>query len=395
MQIERVVYSEFHSFTWLLAGLPVSVVSKPGLPSWDSATTAENLAAGQIRLQAGSRLGIFGSRTGALAAWFARQGVQTTCLEQSWLALTCARLTLEANQCSSTTVLPAVNLPSTVSFDSAIICLPKGRQLARRWLVEAYRVLPDGGALYLAGARAAGFDSVLADGRDLFANGVVTAYKHGERLARLEKQPASSALPSWAARPGIAPGSWIEIDCPAVAPQMLASLPGVFSSTELDEGSALLLQSLPGLLRETSTGASLLDLGCGWGALGLAAAVQRPDLHVSLLDADLLAVASVQENIQRLQLSNASVSGADLLEGAAPPAFDLILSNPPFHAGKETNYTITQALIEQAFESLASGGRLALVANRFLRYEKILVEHFRWIETLAENNKFHVLAARK
>ncbi len=52
--------------------------------------------------------------------------------------------------------------------------------------------------------------------------------------------------------------------------------------------------------------------------------------------------------------------------------YELILSNPPFHTGRDVDYQVARAFIEQSYSALQTGGQLYLVANRFIRYEKIM-----------------------
>ena len=67
---------------------------------------------------------------------------------------------------------------------------------------------------------------------------------------------------------------------------------------------------------------------------------------------------------------------SDLLEAVTDRRYDLVAVRPPFHSGKQTNYQIVQALIQQSLERLNPGGKLVLVANLFLRYENLIQAQF-------------------
>ena len=73
--------------------------------------------------------------------------------------------------------------------------------------------------------------------------------------------------------------------------------------------------------------------------------------------------------------------------------FDLILSNPPFHEGRETSLDAAQTLIRGAVKHLNTGGELRIVANAFLPYPQVLDETFGSHEVLAQNGRFKVYRA--
>jgi 16S rRNA (guanine1207-N2)-methyltransferase len=113
------------------------------------------------------------------------------------------------------------------------------------------------------------------------------------------------------------------------------------------------------------------------------------------VDVNLLAVAAAHENIRRLGLSNAQALPSDVLNAVVGRTYTLILTNPPFHAGKGVDYQIASAFIRQSWAALEPGGRLLLVANRFIRYEKLMDGLFRQIEVAAQDNRYRVLMAIK
>mgnify|MGYP001132421053 CR=1 FL=1 len=111
-------------------------------------------------------------------------------------------------------------------------------------------------------------------------------------------------------------------------------------------------------------------------------------------DSLTMAVAAARENIARLALPGAAAEASDALEAAAGRAYDLVVSNPPFHAGKAVDTAMAEAFFAQARALLAPGGRLLLVANRFLPYERHLRAHFRRVEAVAQSSSYKILAAR-
>jgi 16S rRNA (guanine1207-N2)-methyltransferase len=129
---------------------------------------------------------------------------------------------------------------------------------------------------------------------------------------------------------------------------------GVFAAHGLDPGTGLLIEHL-GVV----DGARVLDLGCGWGAVGVAAAKSAPRGTVVLTDVNRRAARLASENIERNGITNAEVRVGRLFEPVEGERFDLIATNPPFRAGRET----VVELLDSAPGYLAPGGRLLLVGK--------------------------------
>lgn len=167
----------------------------------------------------------------------------------------------------------------------------------------------------------------------------------------------------------------------------VVSYPGVFSHGRLDDGSALLLESLAAL----PLSGSVLDIGCGAGILS--AVLARAGLQVMAVDVSATAVAATTATLQANQL-NGEVQCSDLYS-AVTGRFDLIVSNPPFHDGLQRTTAISERLIREAPRYLGDNGRLLLVANQGLPYGDWLKQAFRQVEVLAENRRFRVWQARR
>jgi 16S rRNA (guanine1207-N2)-methyltransferase len=383
-------YTDSFTFEATLRGQPLQVVSKPGLEGGHEVGGPAALAAELIAPASSERTLLLGCGHGALAVALARQldAGRLTVSDPSLIALRMAARTLAANRLAGVTVSQALSLlpEGAGSFDRVVILAPQSRALARRWLVEAQKLLRPGGALNIAGANGGGIQSLIADAAALFGAATTLGYGRGSRVGEALRQASPPPPPPWTLAPGIAPGSWLDVaaDLPG-GPVTLASLPGVFSADRLDAGTALLLQH-SGL----GHGLRVLDAGCGYGPIGVAAA-RLGAAQVDMLDVNLLAVAAAQENIHRLGLANAAALPSDALEAAAGRRYDLVISNPPFHAGKAVDAAMADAFISQARGLLAAGGRLALVANRFLPYERRLAPLFPRVEVAAESRSYRVL----
>ncbi len=385
-------YYDIHRFIVKLRDEPVEVISKPGLPAWDHISPPTTLLAETPQLKSTDRVLLYGCYHGALAVILARMLSNSNLwlTDTNSIALQMTKLTLEANHVSNANLLGAIEIqPEHYGyFDAVFMQIPKGRKTTRRWLLRAYQALSPGGNLFIAGANNEGIQSVIKDADSLFGNVNILTYKKGNRLAQSIKTSAPMPLIEWVQEPGIAIGTWyeFEIDSPGYSVH-IHSLPGIFSYDKLDEGTALLLRVLV-----IPPGAQVLDVGCGYGILGMYAASHGSE-WVDLVDNNLLAIASAKENIRLNKIANAKVFPSDLLNSIGKNKYTLILSNPPFHTGQAVDYQVAQTMILNSRQALAPGGQLILVANKFIRYDRLMQQIYGNIICLKETGKYHVLAS--
>ncbi len=162
---------------------------------------------------------------------------------------------------------------------------------------------------------------------------------------------------------------------------------GVFSKGEVDTGTRLLLEALP----EEMHG-EILDLGCGWGVIGIAAARRWPDCRVTMADVNTRALELSRENAKRNDAAVSCVE-SDGMEALAGRTFDAVITNPPIRAGKQVIYR----MFADAAGSLAPGGALYLVIRKQQGAEscvKYLGTLFGEVEKLEKSGGFWVLRAR-
>jgi len=370
------------------------VVSKPGLVDWDEIPISAQIMAQYAELPSPGNALLFGCHNGALGVFLTRRYPHCALwvTDHDSIALEMTRRTLAINQVESVSLFSDIEPGEafTQFFDVALIQLPKGRKLTRRWLLQACRALKTGGILYIAGANQSGIQSAINDARELLSNGQILGYKKGHRIARLMRESTGKPLPTWVEEPGVAPGTWQEFSIGLSGHTFkIHSLPGVFSYDHLDVGTQVLLEQI-----QIDSGARVLDVGCGYGIIGMLAAIQGAG-WVDLIDSDLYAVASAKESIQVNKIDQATVFTGDLLAPVGAYRYDLILSNPPFHAGLAVDYQIAEALIWQSYRALNPGGQLTIVANRFIPYDRLIEEVFGNVTKLSETRRFHVLSGLK
>ena len=134
----------------------------------------------------------------------------------------------------------------------------------------------------------------------------------------------------------------------------------LFSTFDIDHGTDILIRSIV-----THNPKTILDLGCGYGPLGIILANSNPQAQVTMLDRDLLAVRYTNINIVKNNISNARALGSVGVEVVSNQTFDLIVSNIPAKIGDEA---IAEDFIQNPIKHLNSGGELwVVVVNKLNR----------------------------
>ncbi|MGW4892378.1 methyltransferase [Kitasatospora sp. NPDC004240] len=184
-------------------------------------------------------------------------------------------------------------------------------------------------------------------------------------------------------------------DIGAASGRTVTNHAGTFCAEKLDIGTRFLLGHLPA----TAPGARIVDLGCGNGVVGTAAALANPSAELVFVDESHQAVASAEATF-RANLgpgAPAEFLAADALAGdtLAPGSVDVVLNNPPFHSHQATTDATAWRMFTTSRRALRPGGELWVVGNRHLGYHVKLRRLFGDCELVAGNPKFVVLRAVK
>lgn len=159
---------------------------------------------------------------------------------------------------------------------------------------------------------------------------------------------------------------------------------GVFSFGKLDRGTKLLIENM--VLEKNWR---VLDLGCGYGAIGIAAS--RFVNYVIMTDINKRAVSIAKKNLKINNVKNAEVRWGHLYEPVKGERFHSIITNPPVHAGKD----ILREIVINAPPHLYDGGLLQIVirTNQGAKYIKgLMEENFNEVREIAKGSGFRVYA---
>ncbi|MFM4702878.1 16S rRNA (guanine(1207)-N(2))-methyltransferase RsmC [Aeromonas bivalvium] len=265
-------------------------------------------------------------------------------------------------------------------FDTLLLLMPKAKAEAQFLLAMMTPLLLAGADIFLAGDNRGGING--AD-KLMAPYGGKPIKRDSARRCSLYHGELSQAVPAFRL------DDWFsQYQCQLGDTQLtVQALPGVFSASELDLGSQMLLASLPPL------SGTLLDFGCGAGVIGSVLAKRNPGLEVTLVDINALALASSRRTLAANGLTG-TVLASDVYSDV-PGCFDQIVSNPPFHAGLKTHYAATETFLAEAPRHLNGRGALTIVANAFLRYQPILEAAFKQTEIRAMDNKFRVYRSQR
>ncbi|MBJ7553914.1 class I SAM-dependent methyltransferase [Marinomonas spartinae] len=250
-------------------------------------------------------------------------------------------------------------------FDHVIIYQPKAKELLTYLLAVTLPHLKEGGQVWLVGDNKSGVKSAtkyLEAGLDDV--GKVDSAKHCLLYHGYKRR---SAEPFFLEK-------WVTTWSLEVAGQslVLCSLPGVFGHKKLDKGTELLLEQLSQhRFMSDVENARLLDFGCGDGIIALWL-YYKTGAHITALDDSALAIKATQLTFAANQASQAVTVIASNGLKEVKGRFNYVITNPPFHSGINTDYSIAEHFFMGVKDHLTLNGELFVVANDFLRYPPLL-----------------------
>lgn len=155
--------------------------------------------------------------------------------------------------------------------------------------------------------------------------------------------------------------------------------PGLFSPQGVDEGTAALLANI-----QFHKNDKVLDLGCGYGVIGIYAAKRLDPKQVFLIDNDPAAVDCAARNAQMNGVESVHIQRSDGFRQLNEKGFTKILCNPPYHA----DFSVAKHFIEKGFNRLVVGGSMWMVTKREDWYRNKLKSIFGGVRVIRQGAYF-------
>ncbi|MFI6516938.1 methyltransferase [Spirillospora sp. NPDC050679] len=327
---------------------------------------------------------VSGDRWGALTTALAAHGpVQIT---DSFLGRQATALNLKALGTGSATLLTTQD-PPPERVDVLLVRVPKSLALLEDQLRRLAPAVHAGTTVVGTGMAKEIHTSTLRLFEEIIGPTRTSLAVKKARLIFSEPDPSLPRRPSpWPLTYTLPP------DAGPMAGRPVVNHAGVFSADHLDIGTRFLLQNLP-----TGEHGRIIDLGCGNGVVGTAAALAHPGAEVLFTDESFQAIASAEAtfaaNATGDAAGRAAFQAGDALAGVPPRSADLVLNNPPFHTHQAIGDATAWRMFTGARDALAKGGELWVVGNRHLGYHVKLRRIFGNCRTMASNPKFVILRA--
>jgi 16S rRNA (guanine1207-N2)-methyltransferase len=270
----------------------------------------------------------------------------------------------------------------------AVYRISKEKRVVEHVLQALWQLLPVGGVLCIAGYKQEGVKTFAARAQQTWL--CETTLARGRQQLHLYRfvKTGSAATPLnaddyHALRPI---GNWQH--------RTVYSKPGIFAWNRFDAGSLFLLeqlpQYLPGLLQTSSHDRVALDLGCGYGLLGLAL-LEAGCSRVVATDNNAAALLACARNLeQHAAAQTVSVVAGDCGDTMSE-RFDVVLCNPPFHQGFGVEQDLTDRFLQGTRRLLKPGGRALFVVNAFIPLERKAAPLFAEVQTMADNRRYRVV----
>lgn len=163
---------------------------------------------------------------------------------------------------------------------------------------------------------------------------------------------------------------------------------GVFSKGGIDFGSSLLLKTI-----DINQAKTLLDVGCGYGTIGLTIAKTNPECFVEMVDVNLRAIDLAKQNMALNEIKNVEIFVSNIYESVTKK-YDVVVSNPPIRAGKKVVHEISLG----SFERLNDGGKYYAVIQKKQGAEslyKALQTVFPVVEVIEKDKGYWIIEAKK
>lgn len=165
---------------------------------------------------------------------------------------------------------------------------------------------------------------------------------------------------------------------------------GVFSKREVDFGTRLLIETF----QEPDVAGDVLDVGCGYGPIGLALAQSFPNRRVHMIDVNERALELAEANKRANGIRNVNIYKSDLFSEVGEQQFAAVVTNPPIRAGKR----VVHAIFEQSRDHLVDNGELWVVIQKKQGAPSALQKLHEWfaaVEVVVKKKGYYIIKAKK
>ncbi len=160
----------------------------------------------------------------------------------------------------------------------------------------------------------------------------------------------------------------------------------VFSPNEIDHGTLAMLSKVEFVPQD-----KVLDLGCGYGVVGILAAKLIGPGKVTMIDVDEKAIALAIDNARLNGVEDHNIYQSDGFQGLDEKDFTIILSNPPYHV----DFSVPKHFIEKGFNRLVVGGRMMMVTKRLEWYRNKLTSIFGGVKVWEVDGYYVFMSIKK
>ena len=266
------------------------------------------------------------------------------------------------------------------AFDLIAYRVSKEKAIVHHIINQAPRHLKSKGNLLICGFKNEGIKTYITKAEQYL--GCKAEVSKGERqlkLAEFTQQNLGEALDDRHYNETICIGEHRNLE--------LFSKPGQFGWNKIDRGSELLIDAFAEQVQQTQPPGTLLDLGCGYGYLSVMAWALGARQIVAT-DNNAAAVDSCQVNFDRHGINGEVI--ADDCAAGIHHQYDVVLCNPPFHKGFDTESDLTEKFIRSARHHLKNDGVAFVVVNQFIPVEAVAPAYFKCVEIVYRDKSFKV-----